>query len=167
MFGSHRRLFSLCAGMQTLLVLLSGVPRLECACREVVVRFLPGNGHVRSSSCCCDSSSFLTNLDGTTDRPKNGASSCCRRSQASSQNKVTDGVCASHPSGCHRKLVPPGAAVRIAPPTVIAESVTHWLALDTAANPVHWLAPESLGRSGLRPEPSGPPTGCLHRVLRI
>lgn len=167
MFASHRRLFALWAGMQTLLTLLSGVPRLECACHEVVVGLLPGNGSARSSVCCCGSSSFLLNFGGTADSQKNGLSPCCRRSEACSKDKVTDGVCASHQPSCHRKIVPPDAATQITPQPVNVDSANLWLALVTPAIPARWVAAEIQGRTGFWPEPAGAPTVCLHQVLRI
>lgn len=167
MFASHNRLFTLWAGMQTLLTLLSGVPHLECACREVVMGLLPGNGSARSAACRCCGSSFLGNFGGTGDSNKSERSLCCRRSHACSKDKVTDGVSASYPSSCHRKIVPPDAAMQITPQPVNADSANLWLALIAPAIPAHWMATEILGRTGFWPEPAGPPTVCRHQVLRI
>ncbi|TXT22122.1 MAG: hypothetical protein FD138_3723 [Planctomycetota bacterium] len=138
MFASHNRLFTLWTGMQMLLTVLSGVPRLECACREAVVGFLPGSEGIRASSCCCGHSTFLGNL---------GTRSC--------------------QSSCHRKLVPPDAATRIIPQPVNANADNLWMAVMAPTIPAHWLAEETWGRTGPWPELVGRPTGCLHHVLRI
>lgn len=167
MFASHNRLFTLWAGMQTLLTLLSGVPHLECACHEVMMGLLPGNASARSSACCCCGSSFLGNFGGTSDRNKGKHSPCCRRSHVCSKDKGTDGVSASHQTSCHRKIVPPDAATQTSSQPANADSANLWLALIAPAIPAHWMATEILGRTGFRPEHALPPTECRHQVLRI
>lgn len=167
MFASHNRLFSLWTGMQMLLTVLSGVPHLECACREVVVGWLSGNGGICSSSCCCGHATFLVNLGTTTDQRVGGHLACCQRPIGVSNEKLAAGFCCSCQSSCHRKLVPPDAATRIIPQSVNANADNLWMAVMAPTIPAHWLAEETWGRTGPWPEPVGPPTGCLHQVLRI
>lgn len=166
MFAPHRHLFSLWAGLQMLLTVLSGVPRLECACRETANGFLPSQ-NVRSNSCCCGQSLFWGILGRTANGEPRRIAPCCRHLQAISKDKILEGVCATHSSSCHRKIVPPDAAVQKNPQPANLDGTNPWFALVFQATLVRWPVEADLRSTPVSPEPSDLPIGGLHQVLRI
>lgn len=167
MFASRSRLFSFGAGMQMLLMVLSGVPHLECACHEVAVDFLSGNQSARMGTRCCCRSVFWGNLEAATDCRQSGSAPCCQHRHATSTDKVPDGLCASSQSSCHRKIVPPDVAVQQSPQPANVEAAVLWLGLVAPATPTSWIAAVDLRSVAHLWRSAGLPVGSSHLVLRI